>query len=326
MFLEEAFHELSHSVTYLINFVAVIISTADPCQLQSISDLALKHVDMAEHYCLKEKEEMEQNIANTLLRRQRLEDDIKQKGIILSTHKESLQHKEKEVKSLEATVDKAKALFNSSVDYHTALEKNFKEGTLIFLAGNMMTAGLGVGISILTGGVGVPLLIGCQSSITFGTGYAIKKAKGNLDAARTEYRKYNNELEEHGKEKIKLQNECQNLQTDFETCKWEIIEIKRDYENLLNHLDETAKVLVCLLNCRHSISILLGRVEVLQKIRKNFQHHLRVPLEEIEKQLRSISGLNILKNFRILHLCDDLRGQLYLLPNVCNNELSEDYI
>lgn len=296
MFLEEAFHELSHSVTYLINFVAIIISTADPCQLQSISDLTLKHVDMAENYCLKVKEEMEQKIADTLLRRQRLEDDIKLKSIVLSTNKESLQLKGKVVISLEATVDKAKALFNYSVEYHTALEKKFKEDTLLLLLGNMVTAGIGVGISLLTGGVGVPLLIGFQSGITLGTGYVITEAKGKLDAARTEYRKCNNELEEHRKEKIKLQKECKKLQTDFDICKRENMEIKIDYENLLNHLDETAKVLVCLLNWRHFISILLCRVEVLQETRKEiaFQHHLRLPLEEIKKHLQSISGLNII--------------------------------
>lgn len=290
----EACGEMSIAFYYLKEFASLVISTGDRSRLQILSNLALKHISGCEKHCTEFKEEMEQKISENSIRRHQLERKIRIKDRILLNVTTSLESKTKEVFNLEAELENAHKLYNEKEQNYIALDKKYKNQKFTFMGVNILTAGLGLGITIMTAGTAAPVAIGLQSSVTVGSGIALKRAIRNLNSAKDEYTKCIDNLHNYRKENIKLKDDCLKLQSEYETCRKEQHNISKQHSNLLERLAKATTLLECLLNCRHFISRLQGRIEVLQEARKDidFQHSLRLPLEEIDKHLSSLSHFN----------------------------------
>lgn len=194
---------------------------------------------------------------------------------------------------------------------------------------NILTAGFGVFVSVMTAGAAAPFAIGLQSAVTIGSSIALSQAFTILNLAKEQYKKYDFQLQEYRIEMVKIQDNCKKLQNECDECIKEQQNINEEHDHLLEKLKKTTTLLECIFNYRHFISILHGRTELLQEARKDiaFQHDLRLPLEEINKHLTSASSLNLLTNSETRLLCKDLAGQLMLLPDSFSNyNVCDDYI
>lgn len=329
MYLEEACREMSKAINYLIQFVAIVISTRDKGQLQKLSDLALTHITVSKKHCGKCKDEMEQNISDTLIRRQLLESNVKRKDILLSKKKSFLKSKEEEVNSWEILVRNAQAVYKEKEKTYIALKEQYEKGKIAYVGINAATAVYGVFLTLITAGAAAPLAIGLQSGVTVGSSLGLNQAFTNQDSARKDYTKCYEKLQQYRREMMELKDDCKKLEIECDHCRKEKRKVYKEHEDLLEGLGKITTLFECLCNCRHFLSILQGRTEILQEARKGiaFQHELRLPIEEIIKHLISASSLN---SFNLQHvqetrqLCENLSGQLDLMPNsfidhnVCN--------
>lgn len=326
MYLEDAWREMSKAVNYLIKFVAIVVSTRDQGQLQTLSDLALTHIIVSEKHCVKCKDEMEHNINDTLLRRHQLESNIQRNDITLSKSIRLLKSKEEDFFTWEVIVRNAQAEYKEKEKKYLVLKEQYEKGKLAFVGINVATAVSGVFMTVITAGAAAPIAIGLQSGVTAGSSLALNQAFTHQDSARNEYMKCNDKLQKYRKEMMELQDNCKKIENECDQCRKEKQKINEEHEHLLEGLAKTTKLLECLFNCRHFISILQGRTEVLQEARKDiaFQHDLRLALEDINKHLTSASSLNSLKLQETRQLCENLSGQLKSMSNsfsdhnVCN--------
>lgn len=327
MSLEEAGREMSKAVNFLIKFVAIAVSTGDQGQLQTFSDLALKHMLVSENICSVRKDELEQIISKTLIRRQELESKININNSILSKTTSSLESIEADVFIWEGLERNAQKLYKEKEKAYLELEERYKRGRMAVVGANVATAAYGLFLTFITAGAAAPIAVGMQAGVTLTSSLALYKATCDVNSAKCEYYKCNTQLNEYCKEKMKLQDDSKTLSNECENCRKERQNINEEHKHLLEGLAKTATLLECLLHCRHFISIFQGRTEVLKEARKDiaFQHDLRLPLKEINKHLTSASSFNSFNLQETRQLCEHLSGQLKVMPNsfsdknICNS-------
>lgn len=197
------------------------------------------------------------------------------------------------------------------------LEESYKRGRFVVVGANVATTAYCLFLTFITAGAAAPIAVGLQVGITLTSSVALNKATNDVNLEKCEYYKCNTQLQEFCKEKMKLQNESKKLWNECENYQKERQNINDEDKHLLEGLSKTATLFECLLNCRHFISILQGRTEVLREARKDiaFQHDLRLPLKEINKHLRSASTFNSFYLQETRQLCENLSGQLKVMPN-----------
>lgn len=327
MYLEDAWCEISNAVNYLKKFVEILLSTRDQEQLQLLSESALKHISDAEKHCKDCKDDMEQNRSKFLIRIQKLKIDIHMKESTLLHTTSLIQMKEADIFSWDrlAKEEAFRHIYNEQK--YVALQKQWTKQNCDLVGINIMTAVCGLGITIMTAGITDPLLLGLQSGVMIGSSIALVKAVKNLNLAKNEYTKSYYKLYEYRREKTILKDDCIKLQQKYDLCRQEQRIFKDKHTHLLERLSKTTSCSECLFNCRHFISILRGRIEVLQESRKNiaFQHDLRLPLEEIHKLLTSVSSLDLMSNSETRNFCQHLSGQLMLQPTLPSTFDKDDY-
>ncbi|CAG2210392.1 unnamed protein product [Mytilus edulis] len=217
----------------------------------------------------------------------------------------------------------AKAMYEKKEQTYLALQEKHERVKSACVAANIATAGSSLLWTVITGGVAGPLACVFQSSFTMGSicGIALTRAMSNLDSAKQAYHKSSYELQLFHNEKMELQNECEKLQSECDQCRKDKQNLQDEHDHLIGSLSNTALLFTCLSNCRHFISILQGRTEILQEARKDivFQDDLRLPLKEIIKHLSSTSSLNLNNISDTQQLCENLSGQIKLMTKSLSN-------
>lgn len=324
--IRKASCEFKSAVPVFLDFIETLNSTGSPEQLQILSKLVLKHLRIAEEYLITGKKQMGRVVCWYITKRKELEDDIKRKDKDLEEKRRHMERIQKELKEKKAKVDEAHRRYQAEqYKYIAQLRKseNTKVGCVL---ASTVCAGVGAFLTIASGGLAVPLAVGCQSVIATGSIVVIHETGKERDSAKYYWDRSRYELNEHQEERKKCQKQLKDLQTEYNTCVMEKTTVDENYDKVLKQLKDTAQFFESVLKCRHFISIAHGKTEILQETRKDFQfqNHLRLPLVEISEHLTSTFALELLNDSGMQQLCSNLKIKVAILPKAMSEDQNDD--
>ncbi|CAC5404973.1 unnamed protein product [Mytilus coruscus] len=269
---------------------------------------------------------MSRDVCEHLKRRKQLEDDIQEIEIDLRIKRSCIERKEKDVKVKETKVDEVNNRYQAEQDKYRFLLNEHENTKVRSVLANTASAGVGFFLTIVTGGLAAPVALGMQTGTALGSVSAINQTRIACDLAKNDWKRSRYVLIEHKKELKKLQNQCENLQKEYNTCVKEKATVDENHNKVLKLLKDTTQMVESVLKCRHFVSIAYEKTQILEESRKDvrFQKHLRLPLVEICDHLTSTFGLESFNDSVMKQLCTNLKEKVAILPNSLSEDKNDD--
>ncbi|KAK9977116.1 hypothetical protein ABG768_018937 [Culter alburnus] len=280
-----------------------------------------EHIEHAEQ-CLKTSETrikeklgyLDKQMENLIRKKLNIEQQKKEKCMTMNTLRtektsaeELLRYSNEALKQAEKDVESAKYALRTAQD-----RRNTGEGVAI--AGGALLA--------------IPIIGWIAGPIMLGVGLGeLNEASNAIRAAEEEQRKFNSQVEENTKKVTEYQSKISGTQNEIEQISEALKRIEREVEEVQNNLENTGNIQEMVRSAVNLLSVLSGRVNVLEKQTQHFVHWLPVVkiMEDVMKAVINIAENRFLYGDGNPGLINTLRENVGGLVALCNSPSNSEY-